>query len=390
MKKSRSKAFFISGGAGRVICSIPAFEKYAEDSGDKDFIIVCEGGMDFYRGHPVLQKHAYEVWHKGLFDQLLRYKDIVSPEPYRINEYFNQKCSLAQAFDIEINSLGTSRVLSTPTIKLNKTETITGYQTVQQIKSQLNKDKVIVIQPFGRSVTQMGEYLIDSTSRSFEVGNIINIIEQLRKKYAVIIMADLAIPIPENKEHPVAMPRESNLRLWASMINSADHFLGCDSVGQHIAKALDKTATVVIGSTVPINITYPDDDKFDVIDIGADKGRIYSPIRLTMDDEKDRVNDEVMALEQEEEQRIVDSCVKVLGEGNAFQGKFTPDHQNTCTNPNHNHSIEQIEPKTEFIDTETPDVPKRKSDYEFNTDNLLVDETGPSPHHGHSSSHFKE
>ena len=54
MKKGRSKAFFINGGAGRVICSIPAFEKYAKDSGDKNFVIVCEGGMDFYRGHPVL------------------------------------------------------------------------------------------------------------------------------------------------------------------------------------------------------------------------------------------------------------------------------------------------------------------------------------------------
>jgi len=30
----RSKAFFINGGAGRVICSIPALEKYAEESGD--------------------------------------------------------------------------------------------------------------------------------------------------------------------------------------------------------------------------------------------------------------------------------------------------------------------------------------------------------------------
>ena len=40
-KTKRSKAFFINGGAGRVICTIPAFEKYAEESGDKDFIIVC-------------------------------------------------------------------------------------------------------------------------------------------------------------------------------------------------------------------------------------------------------------------------------------------------------------------------------------------------------------
>ena len=33
----RSKAFFVNGGAGRVISSIPAFEKYAENN--DDFII---------------------------------------------------------------------------------------------------------------------------------------------------------------------------------------------------------------------------------------------------------------------------------------------------------------------------------------------------------------
>jgi len=354
MKKSRSKAFFISGGAGRVICSIPAFEKYAEDSGDKDFIIVCEGGMDFYRGHPVLQKHAYEVWHKGLFDQHLRNKDIVTPEPYRINEYFNQKCSLAQAFDIEINGLEKTRELPAPSINLNKTETISGYQTIQEIKSQLNKGKALIVQPFGRSVTQMGEYLIDSTSRSFEVGNIISIIEKLREKYAVVVMADLALPIPENKKHPVAMPRETNLRLWASMINSADHFLGCDSLGQHIAKALDKTATVVVGSTVPINITYPNDDKFDIIDIGAETGRDYSPIRMTMDDEKDRQNDGVMMLNEEQEQRIIASCVEVLGEDTGFQGRFIPTTHNSC-------------------DVHNPNTIDHKSDYDFNTENLLAD-----------------
>jgi arylamine N-acetyltransferase len=153
-------------------------------------------------------------------------------------------------------------------------------------------------------------------------------------------MSELQLPIPEDKEHSVAVPREPDLRLWASMINSADHFLGCDSVGQHIAKAVDKTATVVIGSTVPINISYPNDDKFDLIDIGAETGRNYAPIRMTMDDEKDRQNDEVMMLDEEQEQRIVDSCIKFLGEGKKFEGEFVPSQQqNVCTNPDHNHNM---------------------------------------------------
>lgn len=365
-KKSqkRSKAFFINGGAGRVLSSIPAFERYAEESGDSDFIIVCEAGMDFYRGHPVLQSHAYEVWHKGLFEQHIRDKDIVTPEPYRINEYFNQKCSLAQAFDIEINGLETAREVSSPVINLNKMETITGYQTIQEIRAGLNKEKVVIIQPFGRSVTKMGDYLIDGTSRSFEVANIVNIINGLREKYAVVVMTEIPFPIPENKNHPVAVPREANLRLWASMINSCDHFLGCDSVGQHMAKAVGKTATVVVGSTVPINITYEGDDSFDVIDIGKEKGRNYSPIRISMDDEKDRQNDGVMMLEEADEQRIVESCCSFLGASKPFSGQFTPTQADAgCCNPN---DIEQVEPKTE--------KPKALPKYDFVEKNLLDNE----------------
>jgi len=115
--------------------------------------------------------------------------------------------------------------------------------------------------------------------------------------------------------------------MWAAMMNSADHFLGCDSVGQHMAKALGKTATVVVGSTVPINITYLNDDSFDIIDIGKEKERIYSPIRVTMDDEKDRMNDKVMMMDEKQEKRIVDSCIQFLGKGTTFTGTFTPTQQ---------------------------------------------------------------
>jgi hypothetical protein len=36
----RNKAFFINGGAGRVLCSIPALEKFQEENPDNNFIIV--------------------------------------------------------------------------------------------------------------------------------------------------------------------------------------------------------------------------------------------------------------------------------------------------------------------------------------------------------------
>ena len=53
----------MNGGAGRVLSSIPAFEIYEKENPDDDFIIVCEGGMEMFAGHPTLHKKAFDNWH---------------------------------------------------------------------------------------------------------------------------------------------------------------------------------------------------------------------------------------------------------------------------------------------------------------------------------------
>ena len=276
----RSKAFFVNGGAGRVICSIPAFEKYAEANPNDDFIIVCEGGTDFFKGHPKLDGRVYDHWHKRLFQEHIKDRICVSPEPYRVWHYYNQKCNLSQAYDIEINGLSEPRELQKPSIELNKTEVIQGYNIVQEIKSVTKKDKVLVVQPFGRSVEQMGEFIADSSSRSMPLTAVVDIVNDLKKDYAVVIMSEYHFPVEENEEKtkfPIARPQIQDMRVWAAVIDVADHFLGCDSMGQHIARALDKTATVVVGSTYPENISYPNHKDFDILDIGNVR-REYSPI----------------------------------------------------------------------------------------------------------------
>jgi hypothetical protein len=310
---SRSSAFFINGGAGRVICSIPAFEKFIEESPEDDFIIVCEGGMDFFKGHPTLHNRAYDVGHKGLFEQFIKDRNCITPEPYRVWEYYNQKCSLAQAFDITINNKGV-RKLSDPKVYINKLEMVQGANVVEEIRQVTGFDKVIVIQPFGRSVETIGDFIIDSTSRSFQLNNVISIIDILKKEYGVIIMSEVPLKLPDNDagKYPVAQPQIPNLRGWTGVIQVADHFLGCDSVGQHIVKALGKTATIITGSTYPINISYPNDPDFDIVDVGEGK-RVYSPIRVAMDEERDRLNDEAMELSEKQIKEVVDAIRKRLG-----------------------------------------------------------------------------
>jgi hypothetical protein len=304
----RAKAFFMNGGAGRVLSSIPAFEKYAEEV-SKDFIIVCEGGTDFYKGHPLLHERAYDHWHKNLFEDKLINMDIVTPEPYRIWEYYNQKCSIAQAFDIEINKKGI-RDLPRPTLKLSNEEILAGRSLIQEVKQKTKKEKVIIFQPFGRGVQNKEGIIYDPSGRSFESTHMVNVIRKLQKHFAVILMTEFGMDLQSHGlKDPLAQPMNLPIRFWAGAIMQADYFLGCDSAGQHIAYALNKPSTVVLGSTFDINVSYPAADNFDVLDLGGDRRR-YSPIRVTMDEVADRGNDGIMAMNDKVEDAIIDSVLK--------------------------------------------------------------------------------
>lgn len=310
--QKRSKAFFINGGAGRVVCSIPAFEKYYEESGDTDFIIVCEGGTEFFKGHPYLDAKAYDHWHKNLFADKIKHMDVETPEPYRVWEYYNQKASLTQAFDICINNKGI-RELPAPTISLSKEELAQGFGLITEIKNKLKKDKVVVFQPFGRGVKEANGLILDSTGRSMDTENVISLIKKFQESgWAVIMFSELKPNIKEAKlKDEVAQPEGASLRIWTSIIKHADLFIGCDSVGQHLAHVLKTPAVAVLGSTYQINVSYPESDIFKVVDLG-DKLRQYSPIRIVIDEAIDRTNESLMYMTKEIENYTLNICKKLI------------------------------------------------------------------------------
>jgi hypothetical protein len=311
------KAFFINGGAGRVLCSIPALEKYAEKN--ENFIIVAEGWMELFAGSPKLRDKVFHVMHNRLFEDHLLDKEIVSPEPYRLNAYYNQKCNMIQAFDMIINDLTEVPPIAKITCELSKKEQVDGYCIVDDVRKMKNKEKVIVFQPFGSTVAQQSNFIFDGSGRSFELTDAIRLIEELKRDYGIILMSQ--IPIQTAEENTVAWPQNLGLRQWMGIINAADHFLGCDSFGQHVAYALNKTATVVIGSTCPENITYQDEKNFNIIDCGREKRR-YIPMRITQDDSIDRNNEALMVLTDENFKKIIESVKQRTGNVRDVKSKF--------------------------------------------------------------------
>ena len=302
------KSFFINGGAGRVLCSIPALEYYKENV-DSDVIIVSEAWNELFLTSPSLRHNVWPANSKGLWEKL-RETEIISTEPYRLNAYFNQKVNLIQAFDMIINNLSEIPETKAINLEINKVDQIYGHNLVTQVKQQTHKKKVVVFQPLGSGAKQEGNFIYDDSGRSFEIRDIFRIVEELSKHYAVILMTN--IQIPTDKQMGAVIPNGTNLLQWMGIINASDYFLGCDSMGQHYAHALKKPATVVIGSTYPENISYPDNKNFNIIDLGKNK-RKYMPFRVTHDFALERDNEDLMIFDDTIFKEIIKSVTDRLG-----------------------------------------------------------------------------
>ncbi len=294
------KTVFINGGAGRMICALPALERFIQEN--PDGYIVTEAGLDFVWGNKLLQDRTFDVNTKGLFENIVRKGTVISPEPYRDHDYFNQRISISQAFDKLINGSVREGFDYRPNIILNKEEELHGVAVIKHAKTEHQKTKTIVVQPFGRgSINDDNlKVIADYSTRSLETKTYLALAKALREKYNVVSMSEFEIPGDEFS----ANPKQLTLRKWAAIIQSADYFIGCDSVGQHLAYSMNKPGSVILGSTFAINVSYP--SYFKIIEKEGFEKR-YSPIRISEACcyEADRLNDLALELDDKETNKII-------------------------------------------------------------------------------------
>lgn len=298
-----NKVFWIDGGAGRVIAAIPALIKYGKLNPNVNWSILVAGFDFLYWGIPELQDRTYSLDTKGVFDNIVSKADIVvTPEPYRNPAYWRQEISLSQAFDREINGSTDHSDLGLPIFNFNKQETLVSTQTIAELKQKQKKTKTIVIQPFGRgaqptSQNEQGQAtdVGDEESRSLSATAYLSLAKKLSLKYNLIFFGEPQFQLPQDT---YSGHFTCDLRQWASLIKESDYFVGVDSVGQHMARAVGTPGTVIFGSTFPINTSYP--DYFQIIEKPGVKK--YSPIRAAGLDVmlSNRINDKLMDFEEKE------------------------------------------------------------------------------------------
>jgi ADP-heptose:LPS heptosyltransferase len=288
-----SKIFIINGGAGRVITAIPALEKYHRLNPTDDFKVIVHGWESLYWSHPILQPRTIGIHQKDVFEQYIKPRQTICPEPYYQYDYYNQKISLAEAFDREINNTQDHSDLTKPNLYLSSYEKNSVKRIIREFKEKQNKAKVIVFQPYGSSMQMMNNRPFDSTHRSLDSDDYLFMIEQLSKDSLLLYFGPAELRHPGDQISVDLKNFNPDLRMFMALISESDYFVGCDSVGQHIAMAFDKPGAIFMGSTFEKNVTYPKHFK---IFRNKKKQPTYSPIRFGGVDSEftDRLNDGIM------------------------------------------------------------------------------------------------
>jgi hypothetical protein len=306
--------FIITGGAGRVTASIPALEKYHRLNPKDNFSVIVHGWESLFWSHPILQKRTFGAHQKGLFDSIIRKNKIVSPEPYHLNNFFNQRISLIEAFDEIINKTKKHDDLSKkPNLYLTEFEHSLTKDWLTHLKTEQKKRKIVLFQPFGSSVQAINKQPIDPSNRSLELKDYMTIVKSMEKDAVILFASHPQFRHPQDTYTVSFDDRPSPyLRTLMSIAANADLFVGIDSVGQYVARAFDLPGIVIMGATNDINFSFPD---FFTIFRNKDKKPIYSPWRLidTECEFSDRENDGIMKFSEEQMKELTGLISQSLG-----------------------------------------------------------------------------
>lgn len=299
------KIISIDGGIGRIITALPALLKYHQNNPNEDWYLSIMGWDYITLGIPELQARTFNPDTKGVWENYFMKADkVISPEPYRLPNFYKGKISLAEAFDEIINDTENHTDLNYKTLNLSYAEIRKGQEIIYKAYETQGKEQTIVINPYGSTaqICPLGVY--DDSLRSIPENMFNQLCEFLAEDYNIIYMGYSHLLSQDNRFVYVPQP-ELHIREWMGVISQVDYLIGCDSVGQHIARATETQGCVIMGGTDAVNMSYP--DYFRII---QRKKPDYSPMRISglQSNLAERLNKECIEYTDDE---ILDICEKV-------------------------------------------------------------------------------
>jgi ADP-heptose:LPS heptosyltransferase len=299
------KIFNIDGGIGRVITALPSLLKYHQNHLNEEWYISIMGWDYVPLSIPQLQERTFNPDTKGVWENIfMKADEVISPEPYRLPNFYKGKISLAEAFDEIINQTDDHSDLEYETLQLSQAEIRKGQEIIYKAYESQGKEQTIVINPYGSTaqVCPLGVY--DDSLRSLQEGMFNQLCEWLAEDYNIIYMGYPHLLSQDNKFVYVPQPNP-HMREWMGIISQVDYLIGCDSVGQHIARATGTKGCVIMGGTDATNMSYP--DYFKII---QRKKPVYSPMRISslQSNLAERLNKECIEYSDDE---ILDTYEKI-------------------------------------------------------------------------------
>jgi|APSaa5957512576_1039674.scaffolds.fasta_scaffold08628_3 ADP-heptose:LPS heptosyltransferase len=271
----------ITGGIGRVICAIPSLEAFVKTHPNTRIVTYA---TSIFIGNRLLEDKVYEFNHKNIFQDWIKDSKILNPEPYTNQNYYNQRSHLITAFAEELGVTLKSDHISLEVTKVDENTTIPAIKFAKSFGFK----ETVVVQPVG--ATYNPETNIDPSGRSLSMEGIREVLLYLASKFNLVVMG--STDCFDNPEQWYT-PKDFSIRDWNMIIASSDYFIGCDSVGQHLARNANIPGTVILGTTFQENVTYP--EWFNILEYYEDINlKKYQPIRILEDTPEYQVPSEVM------------------------------------------------------------------------------------------------
>ena len=244
-----TKLFKIAfGGAGKILCSIPSFLKYYNNT-SKDFYIQVPAWEEFFLGYPELQEKVYTEKDSRLFENVYsKVDEVVQVEPYLIPKFYMGQMHIMEAYDSIINPGDASELsIYIPSLSMDS-RLADAY-----MKKKNDKELNVVIQPYGSTMSILDDELCDESHRSIPAHLYKKIVDTLSEHCNIFYMGDPDFHRGVGFNYD---KYELNLRTWVEIIRKSDYFIGCDSVGQHIAKFTDTPSSVLFAGTSATSYGY--------------------------------------------------------------------------------------------------------------------------------------